>query len=80
MDLVFALLTFATGLFALVFDRATANAMNCLSIALGEAFPQWGWPTALPPWSRERFENWLWFTRLWAAFMLVDGMVLLLGL
>ena len=79
MDLVFALLVLSTGLLALVFDRNVANATNSFSIAIGKLFPQWRWPTALPPWSRERFENRLWFVRLWAAFMIVNGMVLLSG-
>jgi hypothetical protein len=79
MDLAFALLVCATGLLALVFDRKVANAMNCFSIAVGELLPQWRWPTALPSWSRERFENHLWFVRLRAAFMIVNGLILLAG-
>jgi hypothetical protein len=79
MGLVFGLLVFATGLLSLVFDREVANAMNSFSIGIGELLPQWRWPTALPPWSRERFENWLWFLRLWAVFMLLIGLLLLCG-
>ena len=79
MDLVFASLVLTAGLLALVFDRKVANTMNSFSIGVGELLPQWRWPTALPRWSRERFENYLWFVRLWAAFMLVNGLVLLLG-
>jgi hypothetical protein len=79
MDSVFALLVAATGLLALIFDRKVANAMNSFSIGIGELLPQWRCPTALPPWSRERFENSLWFVRLWAAYMLAMGLFLVYG-
>lgn len=77
MNLVFPLLSLTIGLLALVFDRRVANAMNCFSIAIGNLWPQWRWPTALPPWSRERFENYLWFVRLWAIIMVVNAMLML---
>ena len=77
MDLVFSTLVVATGLFALVFDRKVANAMNCFSFGSGELSPpEWKCPTVLPPWSRERFENYLWFVRLSAVYMIAMGLVL----
>jgi hypothetical protein len=79
MDFVFGLLVLTTGFLALVFDRKVADAMNCFSIGFGKLFPQWRWPTALPPWSRKRFENFLWSERLCAVFMIVNGLVLLSG-
>ena len=77
MNLVFPLLSLTIGLLALVFDRRVANAMNCFSIAIGNLWLQWRWPTALPPWSRERFENYLWFVRLWPIIMVVNAMLML---
>ena len=79
MDLAFALLVLGIGFLALVFDRRVANAMNSVSIVVGQLWPQSRSPNVLPPWSRERFNNWLWFVRVWAAFMLVMGLILLLG-
>jgi hypothetical protein len=79
MDLAFAVLVLAIGLLALVFDRRVANAMNSVSIAFGQLWPQWRWPNGLPAWSRERFQNYLWFVRVWAAFMLIMGLILLVG-
>jgi hypothetical protein len=80
MDLVFQSLIIAIGLLALVFDRKVANAVNCFSIAIGQLFPaESKWPTVLPPWSRERCENDLWFVRLWAVYMIAVGMLPLLG-
>ncbi|PYT73911.1 MAG: hypothetical protein DMG39_05120 [Acidobacteria bacterium] len=73
MDLAFPSLVLTIGLLALVFDRKVAIAMNCFSIAAGNLWPQWRWPTALPAWSRERFRNYLWFMRLWAVFMILNG-------
>lgn len=80
MDLVFPTLVLTTGSLALVFDRDLANAMNCFSIGLGNLFPQWRWQVSLPSWARERFENVLWFVRLWAAIMIVNGLIMLSGL
>ena len=80
MDLVFPLLVLIIGFLALVFDRKVANTMNCFSIAVGKLWPQWRWPTASPPWSRERFQNHLWFVRLWAVFMIVNGLIVFSGL
>jgi hypothetical protein len=53
MDLVFPTLVLTVGILALISDRKVANAMNCFSIAVGNLWPQWRRPTALPPWSRE---------------------------
>ena len=79
MDLVFAVVVLATGVLTSVFDRRIANAMNSASIAFGGLLPQWRSPNFLPPWSRERFQNYLWFVRVWAVFMLIMGLVLLIG-
>lgn len=79
MDRAFALLVLTTGLLALIFDRTVANAMNSISIAAGRLWPQWKVPTALPPWSPERFRNWLWFVRVWAAFFILMGLVSFCG-
>jgi len=77
MDFVFPALVLTLGILALVLDHKVANAMNCFSIAVGNLWPQWRWPTALAPWSRERFRNYLWFARLWAVFMIVSGLIML---
>lgn len=79
MNLALAAFLLAIGLLALVFDRSVANAMNSASIALGQLWPQWRWPNGLPAWSRERFQNYLWLVRVWAAFMLIMGLILLVG-
>jgi hypothetical protein len=79
MRSVFSLFVLTTGLLAFAFDRTVANTMNSISIAVGRLFPQWRWPTALPPWSRERFENWLWFVRLWATCVIAIGLFLFFG-
>jgi hypothetical protein len=79
MDRALALLVLTAGFLALIFDRTVANAMNSLSIAAGELWPQWKLPTALPPWSRERFKNWVWFVRVWATFFILMGLLLLYG-
>jgi hypothetical protein len=77
MDLVFSAFVLTVGILALVFEHKVPNAMNCFSIAVGNLWPQWRWPTALPPWSSERFRNYLWFVRLWAVFMIVSGLIML---
>lgn len=74
MDLAFPLLVLATGLAVLAFDRKLANAMNFFSIGFGNFFPHQKCPTSLPPWSRERFENFLRFVRLLAVFFIVIGL------
>lgn len=79
MDLVFPLLVLIIGFLALVFDRKVANTTNCFSMAVGKLWPQWRWPTALPLWSRERFQNHLWFVRLCAVCMIVNGLIMLSG-
>jgi hypothetical protein len=56
-------------------SRIVGNAMNFFAIAVREVLPQWRWPTALPPGSRESFENCQWFVHLWAACMLAIGLV-----
>jgi hypothetical protein len=79
MDSASALLVLIIGLLALVFDRRVADTMNSASIAFGQLWPQWRMLNVLPPWSRERFNNWLWLVRVWAVFMLVMGLILLVG-
>jgi hypothetical protein len=64
-------LSLVLGLLALTFDRKIANAMNCFAIGVDEALPQLRWPTALPPRSRESFENCLWFVRFWGAWVVL---------
>jgi hypothetical protein len=77
MSHVIAFLVF--GILALGLDRQIADAMNQIGSALGESLPKdLRWPTVLPPWSDERFENCLFFVRWWGAAMAVQGVVLAL--
>ena len=62
MDVVLSSLII--GSLALAFDRQIANAMNQFSIGVEQLLPQFRWHGALPSWSRERFENFLWWVRL----------------
>ena len=74
-----AILFLVFGILALGHDRQIADAMNQIGSALGESLPKdLRWPTVLPPWSRERFENCLFFVRCWGAGMAVQGVVLAL--
>jgi hypothetical protein len=82
-ELALAAIVLIAGLFALIFDRNVANAMNSLSIALTQTleqlWPQWKTPKGLAPWSRERFRNWLWFVRVFSVFFILMGLLLLFG-
>ena len=82
-ELAFAAVVLIGGIFALIGDRTVANAMNSISIAFGQLieqfWPEWRTPNQLPPWSRERFRNWLWFVRVFAAFFILMGLLLLYG-
>jgi hypothetical protein len=72
-----AILFLIFGTLALALDRRIADAMNQIGSALGESLPKdLRWPTVLPPWSHERFENCLFFVRWWGAAMAVQGVVL----
>jgi hypothetical protein len=64
---------FLLGAVVLAFDRQIANAMNQFSV-LGESLKKW--PVTLPPWSTERFENWLRFIRFCGFAMSLNGIVL----
>lgn len=77
MDFIFPLLFLGAGFFALAFDRKAANMLNCAQIAMGRLWPQWRSQNGLLEWSKERFENWLWFAQLLAVFMIFSGFVTL---
>ncbi len=80
MGLALPFLVVASGLLALAFDCQVANAIHCFSSASSERFPQWmRWPSTLPPWSPQSFENILWFIRYWAVCTIGIGLLPLLA-
>jgi hypothetical protein len=69
------------GILALAFDRHIANAVNSIATGFDQQLPQeLKWPNALPPRSREHFENILFFVRWWGSVMALLGIGLGLAL
>jgi hypothetical protein len=74
-----ALFSVLAGNLILAFDPPIANAMNQFSIVVGKSSPQFRWRASLPPWSRERFESYLWWVRFWGGLTALQGIVLSLA-